>query len=91
MPNTKHNADIVITGFGSAYRVWWKDEVIATADEVGLHLIVRGALANDLTIYDAVKGQWLSGTVAQLDDGVFTDETPGEGYRYRDHAGQGEA
>lgn len=67
MSNTKHNADIVITGFGSAYRVWWKDEIIATVDEVGLHLIVRGALANDLTIYDAVKGQWLSGTVAQLD------------------------
>lgn len=68
MPNTEHNADIVISLLTpGTYVVWWKDDVIASADEVGLHLIVRGALANDLTIYDAVKGQWLSGTVAQLD------------------------
>lgn len=67
MLNTEHNADIVISGDSGRYVVWWKNDVIANADEVGLHLIVRGALANDLTIYDAVKGLWLSGTVAQLD------------------------
>lgn len=66
-PNTEHNADIVITGDTGRYVVWWKDDVIANADDVGLHLIVRGALERDLTIYDAAKGQWLSGTVAQLD------------------------
>lgn len=67
--NTEHNADIVITRrvFGGTHDVWWKDEIIANADEVGLHLIVRGALERDLTIFDAAKDLWLSGTVDLLD------------------------
>lgn len=65
--NTKHNADIVITGTAGKYVIWWKNDVIANADEVGLHLIVRGAIERDLSVYDDVNARWLTGTVDQLD------------------------
>lgn len=91
MHNTEHNADIVITGDTGRYVVWWKNDVIANVSGAGLDLIIAGAAAHCLTVYNAETAQWLVATIDRLDDDVFTDETPGEGYRYRDHAGQGEA
>jgi len=39
---------------------------------------------------DAINNLWFDGaTAADLIDDNFYDETPGEGYRYRDYPGQG--
>jgi hypothetical protein len=64
--NTKYKADIVITSSINRYAVWWKDDVIANTDEIGLHLVVQGAVSTGLSIYDEEKRFWLAGTFNQL-------------------------
>lgn len=72
-------------------RILNEHRVIAQLDELAYPIFVSGVASRCMSLYSYESRMCIVGTVAQLDDDVFTDETPGEGYRYRDHAGQGEA
>ena len=64
--NTRYKADIVITAAIGGYVVWASDNVIANVTTPGLDLIVDGAVASKLSVYNAETEQWLAGTLDQL-------------------------
>lgn len=64
--NTKHNADIVITGHPAGYVIWQNNNVIGNVNSAVLDLIVAGASARKLSVYDTEAGQFLTGTLDQL-------------------------
>lgn len=66
MHNTTHKADIVITAAIGGFVVWRNDNAIANVSPAGLDLIVAGASASKLSVYDAASKQWLCGTLDQL-------------------------
>tara|TARA_R110000868_G_scaffold19939_6_gene85039 strand:- start:2130 stop:2351 length:222 start_codon:yes stop_codon:yes gene_type:complete len=66
MYNTIHKADIVITGDVGRYVIWASNNVIANVNLAGLNLIVAGASASQLSVYNAETEQFLTGTLDQL-------------------------
>lgn len=64
--NTKHNADLVITAAIGGYVVWASGDVIANVTLGGLNLLVAGASAQGLSVYNAETGQFECGTLDQL-------------------------
>lgn len=67
MYNTTHKADIVITAAIGGFVVWQHNNVIANVSGAGLDLIIAGAAAHCLTVYDAEAAQWLVATIDRLD------------------------
>lgn len=67
MYNTTHKADIVITTAIGGFVVWQHNNVIANVSGAGLDLIIAGAAAHCLTVYDAEAAQWLVATIDRLD------------------------
>lgn len=66
-PNTKFEADVVITPeLTGAYAVWVNDKRIATGTAHAARLVAAGASASKLSVYDAEADHFLSGTLAQL-------------------------
>jgi len=88
-PNTQYGADVVLEPTIGGYNVWARDTVLASITPEGYAFIIAGIASQQCSIYNAATGQWIAGDVGQLDDDCFFDETPGEGYAYRNYAGQG--
>jgi hypothetical protein len=67
--NTKHNADLVIeaSDLGNGYIVWKDDQHLVICGRAAMRLIVAGAIAQKLSVYDAEAGWFLSGTLDQMD------------------------
>lgn len=68
--NKRHNADIVtapspiLVGY---YNAWKGEKVIGTGTAEAMRLIVAGAIAQKLSVYDAEADWFLSGTLDQMD------------------------
>lgn len=66
-PNTKFEADVVITPeLTGAYAVWVNDKRISVGTAHAARLITAGASASKLSVYDAEADHFLCGSVAQL-------------------------
>lgn len=70
--NTQHNADIVTAPspiLVGIYDAWKGDKIIASGTAEAMRLIVAGAIAQKLSVYDAEADWFLSGTLDQMEKG----------------------
>ena len=68
--NTQHNADIVTAPsklLVGIYDAWKGDKIIASGTAEAMRLIVAGAIAQKLSVYDAEACWFLSGTLDQME------------------------
>lgn len=64
--NLQFNADIVIEPRDGDFAIWQDGTIIAAVTSEGRTLIVAGASARKLSVYDVAAEQYLTGTIDQL-------------------------
>lgn len=65
--NVECDADIVIEATIGGFNVWHDGFVIANTSRNGKDIVIAGALARKMSVFDIDRNQFLSGTLDKLD------------------------